>query len=183
MNLIRTIPQIIAFIARNWRKIIKVIYIAVDIIIIINKMVKPTAQMFVKRYIKTKIKTSLRRNFVFALSNSGIIMLLLVIVYITGNSLTARLVTSIVLMFIMLVKIDILLSRTIPDLRRALKRLRGLQGYLLKHALRLSILDIVIDSRITALFIAVLVAIGVRWGLLGGFSIVEPWIELISSSR
>ena len=144
---------------------------------------KPTAQKFVKKYIKTKIKTSLKRNIVFALSNIGIIMLLLFIVYITGNSLTARLVTSIVLILIMLVNIDILLSQTIPDLRRALKKLRGLRGYLLKHALGLTMADIVIDIRITALFIAVLVAIGVRWGLLGGFSIIEPWTELISSSR
>jgi len=136
------------------------------------------ARVVVKKYLQKEIKQSLMKNLTLAIVNVGLVIILILMSSFFGDILFLKLLTSLVCIVLIILNCYFLLSITLPELIKAIRLIKSKRGYALKYLLGLTIGDLLIDFKIVTLALLIILAVGTKWGMLGGFSILSPWQEL-----
>ena len=176
MPLPRALANVATAVRDNW-KVVSLAVIASEPL-----LGRRWARSFVKGYIRQLAKKKLRTS--IKVAGAQIVMLAIAcgVVQFISDALVLRLVGSGLVIAVGLYNMTHLVFSSLPELLRVRKELKkGLNRFVLRHMLAVSIVKtLVVEWELCLLGLCVVTGSLVRWGLTHSFSLMDPWIELLT---
>ena len=141
---------------------------------------RESAKSVVKMYLVKKMRKLLIANLALALLNVVVVLILFMVSNLYKEILIFQLFTSLVCIGLIIFNSYFLITITIPELKNTIKIIKSKKGYALKYLLGITVFDLLIDFKIITLVLLIIFAVGTKWGILGGFSIISPWVDLFN---
>ncbi len=154
----------------------------IEIIIDQIRGAEKTVRELAQSQIEDKIKKSLNKGIKIVILQIVVLCSVMVGVYLSDHHIIAELFASTVMVCILLYNSYLVLFKTVPDLRKSNKILKGREGYVKSYLARIALAYLFIDGPLI-LFVVLLLVMGFRYILGDGVEVLAPWKSLFSDGQ